>query len=76
MDYSNFYLRMKSFDGYGKITEHAWAILSSLNPVQIRDLLKSYLDSTDRLMVLRSGQEGAWTKCIASNDWLKKNLVL
>lgn len=74
-DYSDFLNKLKSYSGYGKITEGTWAIISSLKAYQLRDALRPCLSSGDRLIVIRSGKEGAWSNCITSNEWLKSNLI-
>lgn len=33
-----------------------------------------FMDANDRLIVILSGREAAWTKLLASNDWLRNNL--
>lgn len=42
----------------------------------IRDSLKPYLDSDDKLLVVKLTGQGAWTTSLAEKDkvWLKNNL--
>jgi hypothetical protein len=42
--------------------------------MQIRDNLKSQMDGNDRLFVIKSGVEAAWSNAICKNQWLKENL--
>ena len=58
------------------MTESSWAIVTSKSYIQIRDELKNVLDSDDRLIVVKSGGQAAWTSVMASNDWVKENIVL
>lgn len=74
-NYSSLYQAIKDYGTWGKISESAWAVVSSQNSVEIRDNLMKYLDSNDRLMVVRSGQDAAWVNAMASKDWLQENLV-
>ena len=69
------YSAIKSYEHWGKMTESAWAVVSELNSEAIRDHLMKYIDTNDRLMVIKSGQHAAWVNAIAANDWLKQNLV-
>jgi predicted transcriptional regulator len=69
------YSALKKYSRWGKITESAWAIVTSHTYVEIRNNLKQYIDSDDRLMVIKSGKSAAWTKAIASDQWLKENLI-
>ena len=74
-DYNMLYSAIKSYEHWGKMTESAWAVVSELNSEEIRDHLMKYIDTNDRLMVIKSGQHAAWENAIAANDWLKQNLV-
>lgn len=74
-DYASLYRALKQYSFWGKITESAWAIVTTQTYVEIRDNLKQFIDADDRLMVIKSGQSAAWTKAIASDQWLKENLI-
>lgn len=74
-NYSELQTAIKSFGTWGKITESAWAIVTDNSSVEIRDYLSRYIDSNDRIMVIRSGEDAAWRKVIADSEWLKTNLV-
>lgn len=74
-DYNSLYNAIKSYMIWGKITESTWAVVSDSNSSSIRDYLIKYIDTNDRLMVIQSGKHAAWTNSLASNDWLKQNLI-
>lgn len=74
-DYTSLYSALKTYSYWGKITESAWAIVTTQTYVEIRDNLKQYIDPDDRLIVIASGRSAAWTKTIASDQWLKDNLI-
>ena len=74
-DYDRLYQALKSFPNWGKLTESAWAVVSESEAPQIRDYLKQFIDSGDRLIVIQSGRSGAWTKVLANDEWVKTNLV-
>jgi CRISPR/Cas system-associated endoribonuclease Cas2 len=74
-DYTNLINTIKQYSRWGKISESAWAVVTSDDCVQIRDNLKRYLDKNDKLMVIQSGRNAAWTIASASDQWLKENLV-
>lgn len=65
---------IKSYGTWAKITPSTWAVVTEKPASDIRDHILSYLAQGDRLMVIRSGTEAAWSNAMASNDWLKKNL--
>ena len=74
-DSTMLYNALKTFPAWGKVTESTWAIVSSLSASEIRDKLLHYIDSNDRLFVIKSGKEAAWNRALANNQWLKENLV-
>lgn len=74
-NYEELYKKLKSFPHWGKLSESAWAIISSLDAVAIRDCLSLLIDKNDRLFVVRSGTEAAWQNMFASNEWIKKNII-
>ena len=75
-NYDGLYNAIKSYGTWGKITESTWAIVTDKDYVSIRNYLLQFIDENDRLMVIRSGQSAAWNNIIASDDWLKENLIL
>jgi len=74
-NYEGLYNALKSFHYWGRLTESTWAVVSNQGYTEIRDFLQKFLDSNDRLIVIRSGRSAAWTKLLASDDWAKQNLV-
>ncbi len=75
-DYNLLYSALKSFTNWGKLTESTWAVISELTTVEIRDYLMRYIDSNDRLIVIKGGKSAAWNKMLADNQWLVDNLKL
>ena len=73
-NYDALYSAIKSIGRWAKITESTWAIVTTESAVEIRDHLKGVVDSDDRLFVVKSGVEAAWSNSICRNDWLKENL--
>lgn len=73
--YAALYDAIKSYNVWGKITESVWAIVSSDSANDIACNLHQYVDSNDRLMVIRSGKESTWYNAMANSEWLKINLV-
>lgn len=74
-DYESLINAIKAYGYWGKINESLWAVVTNQNATQIRNNLLNYIDNDDRLFVLKSGAEGAWTNAIADNKWLKDNLI-
>ena len=70
------YAALKNFHNWGKLTESTWAVVSQLTAVEIRDLLMRYIDSNDRLIVVKGGKSAAWNRMLAKNQWLIDNLKL
>lgn len=75
-DYNELYSALKSFHNWGRLTESTWAVVSNSTTVDIRDYLMRFVDSNDRLIVIKGGQSAAWNKMLAQNQWLIDNLKL
>jgi hypothetical protein len=74
-NYEPLYNAIRSFGTWGKINESTWAIVTYQDSSQIRQYLLNFLDSDDRLFVIKSGGEAALQNVIADNQWLQQNLV-
>jgi hypothetical protein len=74
-NYDRFYDAIKSYGTWAKITESTWAIVTSQNTTQIRDLLMQHIDSDDRLFIIKSSGTSAWHNSITKIEWLKKYLL-
>lgn len=73
-NYSKLHEAIKSYRTWAKITESSWAIVTDVNAKEIRNYLETFMDSNDRLFVIKSGHNSAWRNIIGSNDWFKKYL--
>ena len=73
-NYEALYEAIKSFGPWGKINESTWIIGSYQSAVQIRDYLLNFIDSDDRLFIVKSDREAAWQNVMADNQWLKNTL--
>ncbi|MDI1224175.1 MULTISPECIES: hypothetical protein [Acinetobacter] len=73
-NYEALYEAIKSFGTWGKINESTWIIGSYQSAVQIRDYLLNFIDSDDRLFIVKSDREAAWQNVMADNQWLKNTL--
>ncbi len=73
-DYTDLHEQIKSYGTWAKITESCWAVLSDKKSSEVRDHLKGYLDSGDRLFVAKSSGIAAWSNVICKSEWLKENL--
>lgn len=74
-DYTKLYSAIKSYPIWGKLTESVWGIVTNKTHIEIRDYLSQFIDQDDRLIVIQSGRNAAWTNVIANNTWVKNNLI-
>lgn len=65
---------IKTYGAWAHVTESTWVVVGDTTALHVRDHLAQYLDRNDRLFVLRSGTEAAWSNVLCKNEWLKKNL--
>lgn len=74
-DYNGLYNAIKNYGIWGHLTESAWAIVTTQSASEIANNLRAYIDSNDRLMVVRSGKEASWYNCRAKDEWIKRELI-
>lgn len=75
-DYEKIFEGIKNIsNGYKRVLKSVWIIGHNGTSADIRDSLKPYMDSDDKLLVLKLTGEGAWRNLGESNtNWLKENL--
>lgn len=73
-NYNKLYDAIKSYGTWGRINESVWAVVTDKTAVQVREHLSQYIDSNDRIFVIKSGVEAAWRNSICKNEWLKEHL--
>ena len=68
--------KLKQYSGYCPIHDSCWAIISDQSAVQILNFLSTDLPASERIFVIRSGIEAAWTNPYSTNnsEWLKERL--
>ena len=73
-DIQKLYDNIKSYGTWARITKYTLAVVTDLSAKEIRDDLKDNLYEEDRLFVIKSGFESAWSNVRCKNEWLKNNL--
>ena len=73
-NYQALYERLKQYPQWGKVTESTWVVVTSWTAQQVRDDLFGYLDTNDRIFVVKSAGEAAWQNSICENAWLQGHL--
>ncbi len=77
-DYDKLYEAIKSYSTWAHILESTWIVESERNSEEVRDHLKKHMDADDGIVVVRLGEEGAWSGLRGEglNDWLQKAFSL
>jgi hypothetical protein len=73
-DYTKLTTAIKAYGTWAHIHESVWAVVTATTAAQVRDNLIRFLDSDDRIFVVRSGTEAAWRGVLCTTEWLQKNL--
>ncbi len=74
-DYSTLIEKIKTFATWWHHLDSTWIVKTDLTCVQVRDILKSLIDSNDELLVVKLTSEGAWCGFNEKGSkWLKDNL--
>jgi hypothetical protein len=65
---------MREYGQCCPINEYTWAVNVEKTAAQIRDELLKIVNSADRLFIIRSGTEAAWSNLYGdkNTEWLKK----
>ena len=70
-NYDDLIIAIKSFRAWAKINQSVWAVQSNLRCAEIRNKLKPYIDSNDRLFVAELSGDAAWTGLpVEVSNWL------
>lgn len=73
-DYEGLITAIKSYGTWAHITESTWAVVTKQSASEIRTHLIAYMKVQDRLLVVKSGVESAWSNVLCKDKWLKDNL--
>ena len=66
---------LKTFNGWARITDNSFAVKTKdLKATDIREQLLKFKDENDRLFIVKSGVEAAWSNTRGRNQWFKDNL--
>lgn len=73
-DYQNLINAIKAYSNWSRVCLSAWIVITPNDCVTVRDNLRKYIDSNDRLFVAALTGEAAWTKVMCDPNWLTANL--
>jgi hypothetical protein len=75
-DYEDLITKIKSYGSYRKVQYSLWLIRTDKLTGTVRDELKPYLDSNDKLLVMRVTGVGWASRNLPSSvtDWMKENI--
>ncbi len=74
-EYERLIDEIKKLDDYVEVQRSVWLIKTSHSAKEVRELLWSYMDRNDRLMVIRIVRGSAWRNALSGNPPLKKFLA-
>jgi hypothetical protein len=75
-DYATLHNHLKSYDTWAKPLESVWLIKSGLSYTEIRNAVRLYIDTNDKILIVDvTGRSAAWNN-LADNvsTWIKNNL--
>jgi hypothetical protein len=73
-DQTDFFETLNSLGETQQATSSTWFLKSDKTAKEIRDLLALSMDSSERLVVLKSASPGAWRNVMCANKWLIDNV--
>ncbi len=73
-DYKRLFDYLKTYT-YAHVVESVWVIKTYKSAVTLRDEIKRYVDSNDKVLVIKTTREAAWLGLSAEiGDWLNDHL--
>ncbi len=73
-DYEKLIEHIKTYSSWARVTESTWVISSDDTCKVIRDILKTHIDTNDRLFVAELTGTAAWSNVRCKSDYLKEHL--
>ncbi|MGL4721486.1 MAG: hypothetical protein ACRCXO_20660 [Kluyvera intermedia] len=74
-DYNRLIEQIKTYPKWARPLESVWLIVCEQTSAEVRDHLMKFTDSDDKLLVIKSGNYGAWKGITSTvSDWMKNNL--
>lgn len=74
-DYGSLYAAIKAYGVWAHINDSVWAVVTQQTAIQVRDNLLSHIHPEDRVFVIKSGVEAAWSNALCDSNWLKEHLL-
>lgn len=74
-DYEKLFSKLRSY-AYAKPLESVWIVSSSLSASGLFNEIQPYIDSDDKLFIIKTMREAVWTDNIPDGaaDWMQKYL--
>jgi len=67
---------IKSYPKHAQILENIWAVVTDKEAADIRDHLKTIIHpETDKIFIIKSGEEAGWANVLCEKSWLHKYLM-
>lgn len=74
-DYSRLFDAIKAYPGWAHVLESVWIVSSSRSASEVRDDLRQYIDSNDKLLVTRlHGDWASYNLHPNQAEWLKSRV--
>jgi CRISPR/Cas system-associated endoribonuclease Cas2 len=73
-EYEKLIKHIQTFDHWARIHKSVWFVETEKSAKELRDDLLSYIDSNDKIFVVKESGEAAWRGVIASTDYLMEHL--
>lgn len=73
-DQEGFWETFNSLGECKQITNSTWLVRTEKTAKEIRDLLYSVMDASERLMVMTSASPAAWKNTITESKWILEHI--
>jgi hypothetical protein len=74
-EYERLIAEIEGLDDFVEVQRSVWLVKTNNSAKEVRELLRSYMDRDDRLLIIRIARGSAWRNVLSGNGALKKFLA-
>lgn len=73
-EYERLIAEIEALDDFVEVQRSVWLVRTNNSAKEVRELLRSYMDRDDRLLIIRIARGSAWRNVLSGNAALKNFL--
>lgn len=74
-DYEKLIAHLETYPEHSHVLKSTWLVVSSKSAKELRDVMEKYIDSDDKLLVIRVTKGAAWRRLGTKvGNWIKEHV--